>query len=63
MKKIKIRLVKQKYLENEYAKKNDWRGFVSEWTPESRTRVGSFAKKFYLDELPQFYSVLIGTCQ
>jgi len=60
MKKIKIRLVKQKYLENEYAKKNDWRGFVSEWTPESRTRVGTFVKKFYLDELPQFYSVLIG---
>jgi len=26
--------------------------------PDGRTYVGQFAKKFYLDELPQFYSVL-----
>lgn len=60
MKKIKIRLVKQRYLLNSYAQNHDWRGFTAEWSPESQTFVGKIVKKFYLDELPQFYSVLIG---
>ena len=60
MKKIKIRLVKQRYLNSEFSKVNDWRGFTAEWSPETRTSVGAFVKKYYLDELPQFYSVLIG---
>ena len=34
--------------------------YSAEWTPESRTYIGSFVKKWYLDELPQFWSVLIG---
>ncbi|MBF0282772.1 MAG: sugar transferase [Zetaproteobacteria bacterium] len=58
--KYKIRLIKQKYIDPEGAKRHDWIAFSAEWTPDSRTIVGSFAKKFYLDELPQFWSVLKG---
>ena len=58
--KYKIRLIKTKYIEPEGAKRHDWIAFSAEWTPDSRTYVGQFAKKFYLDELPQFYSVLKG---
>lgn len=60
MKKIKIRLIKKSFIIQKYAEKNDWRAFTAEWTPESRTRTGMFVKKFYLDELPQFFSVLKG---
>ena len=60
IKKWKIRLIKTKYIEPEGAKLNDWLAFSAEWSPESRTIVGSFVKKWYLDELPQFWSVLIG---
>jgi lipopolysaccharide/colanic/teichoic acid biosynthesis glycosyltransferase len=58
--KYKIRLIKMKYIEPEGAKRHDWIAFSAEWTPDSRTHTGSFVKKFYLDELPQFWSVLIG---
>lgn len=58
--KYKIRLIKMKYIEPEGAKRHDWIAFSAEWTPDSRTHVGEFVKKFYLDELPQFYSVLKG---
>lgn len=58
--KYKIRLVKTRYIEPEGAKRHDWIAFSAEWTPDSRTWVGSFVKKFYLDELPQFWSVLKG---
>lgn len=60
IKKHKIRLIKEKFIDKERAKKHDWIAYSAEWTPDSRTVVGSFVKKFYLDELPQFYSVLIG---
>jgi lipopolysaccharide/colanic/teichoic acid biosynthesis glycosyltransferase len=58
--KHKIRLIKMRYIEPEGAKRHDWIAYSAEWTPDSRTCVGEFVKKFYLDELPQFYSVLIG---
>lgn len=58
--KYKIRLIKMKYIEPEGAKRGDWIAYSAEWTPESRTYVGRFVKKFYLDELPQFYSILCG---
>lgn len=58
--KHKIRLIKQKYIEPEGAKRHDWIAFSAEWTPDSRTHVGEFVKKYYLDELPQFWSVLKG---
>ena len=58
--KYKIRLIKMKYIEPDGAKRHDWIAFSAEWAPDCRTHVGEFAKKFYLDELPQFYSVLKG---
>jgi lipopolysaccharide/colanic/teichoic acid biosynthesis glycosyltransferase len=60
VRKYKIRLIKTKYIEPEGAKRGDWIAYSAEWTPVSRTYVGQFVKKFYLDELPQFWSVLIG---
>lgn len=60
IKKWKLRLIKTKYIEPEGAARHDWIAFSAEWTPKSRTVVGAFAKKWYLDELPQFWSVLIG---
>ena len=58
--KYKIRLIKTKYIEPEGAKRGDWIAYSAEWTPDSRTYVGHIVKKFYLDELPQLYSVLKG---
>ena len=60
IKKWKIRLIKESYIEREGAKRHDWIAFSSEWNANSRTYTGSFVKKWYLDELPQFWSVLIG---
>ena len=60
IKKWKIRLIKMQFIDPEAAQRHDWIAFSAEWTPESRTIVGAFAKKWYLDELPQFWSVMIG---
>ena len=59
-KKYKIRLIKMRYIDQEGAKRGDWHAYTAEWSQDSRTYVGSFVKKFYLDEMPQFYSVLKG---
>jgi lipopolysaccharide/colanic/teichoic acid biosynthesis glycosyltransferase len=60
IRKYKIRLIKIKYIEPEGAKRHDWIAYSAEWTSVSRTYMGQFVKKFYLDELPQFWSVLKG---
>ena len=60
IKKWKIRLIKTKFIDSVGAANHEWIAFSAEWTPQSRTYVGSFVKKWYLDELPQFWSVLIG---
>jgi lipopolysaccharide/colanic/teichoic acid biosynthesis glycosyltransferase len=59
-KKYKIRLIKEKYINKELQEKGDWHAFAKEWDPKSRTYLGKFVKKFYLDEIPQFYCVLKG---
>lgn len=58
--KYKIRIIKTRFIDPEGARRHDWIAYSAEWTPESRTYVGKFVKKFYLDEIPQFWSVLRG---
>jgi len=58
--KYKVRLIKTKYIEPEGAKRGDWIAYSAEWNEDSRTYVGAFVKKFYLDEIPQFWNVLRG---
>lgn len=60
IKKWKLRLIKTKFIEPEGAARHEWKAFSAEWNEESRTHVGAFVKKWYLDELPQFWSVFIG---
>lgn len=59
-KKWKIRLIKESFINKELARAHDWRAYSAEWLPESKTYVGAFVKKWYLDEIPQFWNVLIG---
>lgn len=60
IKKYKIRIIKEKFIDKDLAKIGDWHAYKNEWMPESRTMVGKFVKAFYLDELPQFWSIFIG---
>lgn len=58
--KHKIRLIKTKFIDPDGAKRHDWIAFSAEWSDKSRTYTGAFVKKYYLDELPQFWNVLKG---
>jgi lipopolysaccharide/colanic/teichoic acid biosynthesis glycosyltransferase len=59
-KKYKIRLIKEKYINKELQAIGDWHAFMNEWDPAARTNLGKFVKKFYLDEIPQFFNILKG---
>lgn len=39
---------------------HDWIAFSEEWNKSKLTYTGAFVKKFYLDELPQFISIIRG---
>lgn len=60
IKKWKIRVIRQDCIDEQLAKVHDWHAYKNEWRRECRTYVGHFAKSYYLDELPQFWSVLKG---
>lgn len=60
IKKFKIRVIQRGFIELELEKAHDWRAHKAEWNKSARTRVGQFAKSYYLDELPQFFSVVMG---
>lgn len=59
-KKFKLRVIKEKFIDHERAKNGEWLAYAAEWNEESRTIVGKFVKDFYLDEIPQFFSVFFG---
>lgn len=60
IKKYKLRVIKEKHIDQALAAKHDWLAYRGEWGPECRTKVGTFVKNYYLDELPQFFSILAG---
>lgn len=60
IKKWKLRIIKNSYIDVELSKKNDWLAYAAEWNDSSKTIMGGIVKSYYLDELPQFWSVLIG---
>ena len=60
IKKWKVRVVTEANICLDLAARGDWRAWSNEWEPSDRLIFGNLAKKFYLDEYPQFISVLRG---
>ncbi len=58
--KYKLRVIKMSCVDPELSAKGSWLAHAKEWDPDCRTYTGSFVKKFYLDELPQLYSIFTG---
>ena len=58
--KWKVRIIKGECVDQDLAKQHDWHAFKNEWKPECRTFIGGLAKSYYFDEIPQFWSVLVG---
>ena len=59
-KKYKIRTIKMSYVNQNLDQKKIWGAHISEWNPEALTLMGKFIKKFYIDEIPQFFNILKG---
>ena len=59
-KKWKFRVIKTECYDFHHFKENQWEAYQQEWKPGARTVMGSFVKKYYLDEIPQFFSVFSG---
>lgn len=59
-KKYKFRTFKSNLIDKNFKKNNDWRAYIIDQKPENLTYTGKFIKKFYLDELPQLFNILIG---
>ena len=60
--KYKIRLIKRKFIDDEELCMAIGL-LIAEWSNESRTYVGTFIKKFYLDEIPNFEMFLGVICR
>lgn len=58
--KYKIRIIKESAIDSEAAAREEWIAYAGEWNPVNRTYVGSFVKKYYLDEIPQLFNILNG---
>ena len=59
-KKWKFRVIKTECYDFEQFEEHQWEAYQQEWKKGARTLVGSYVKKYYLDEIPQFFSVFSG---
>ena len=59
-KKYKIRSLKMSSIDPELAKENLWEAYCLDKEEGTTTYTGKLAKKYYLDEFPQFFDVLFG---
>ena len=59
-KKYKVRTIKNSRIDRRLSALHEWGAYSAEWEPDALTVVGRFVKAFYLDELPQFLSVVKG---
>jgi lipopolysaccharide/colanic/teichoic acid biosynthesis glycosyltransferase len=58
--KHKIRQIKMNEIDPVLAAKGLWHAYAKEWSKDSLTYLGRIVKALYLDELPQFWDILIG---
>jgi len=58
--KYKFRSFRKDAINTDIYGPSDWRSYIKEWSISERTVVGNIVKNFYLDELPQLFSVLVG---